>query len=204
MHVLFCVLLLESKNQRALCLSSCLLLELPWTQNCTIDMEWKGLWDEMGSGSRFFSWLTRRFPFCRDSSYSSMVNQPVDRSLISPHVICCTAQQGPGFSSSQELWRGSWLELLLASILGFMHAFLWTVAVTMWTVAVTVPARRVPWTCLYEAVLRYRAWIQTSYLFHHINLSYIYNFSVTSSLISTKIQTLRWTKHSLSIGTNKL
>ena len=39
--------------------------------------------------------------------------------------------------------------------------------------------------------------IQTSVLFYHINLSYIYEFSVTSSLILTKIQTLDHTKHSL-------
>ena len=49
----------------------------------------------------------------------------------------------------------------------------------------------------YWAVFRSKVWIQTSVFFHHINLSYTHNFSVTSSQISTKIQTLRWTKHSL-------
>ena len=45
-------------------------------------------------------------------------------------------------------------------------------------------------------VFRSKVWIQTSVPFHHINLSYTHNFSVTSSLISTKIQTLDPTKHS--------
>ena len=48
-----------------------------------------------------------------------------------------------------------------------------------------------------KAVFRYKLWIQTSVLFHHINMSYTHNFSVTSSLISTKIQTFPSTKHSL-------
>ena len=37
-------------------------------------------------------------------------------------------------------------------------------------------------------VFRTRVWIQTSVLFHHINLSYTHNFSVTSFLILTKFK----------------
>ncbi len=48
-----------------------------------------------------------------------------------------------------------------------------------------------------EAVFRSKFWIQTSNFFHHINLSYIHNFSVISYQFQPKLSTLEGTKHSL-------
>ena len=46
-------------------------------------------------------------------------------------------------------------------------------------------------------MFRSKVWIQTSIIFHHINISYTHNFLVTSSRIITKIQTLHGTKHNI-------
>ncbi len=46
-------------------------------------------------------------------------------------------------------------------------------------------------------MFRSKVWIQTSIIFHHINISYTHNFSVTSFRIIIKIQTLHGTKHNI-------